>query len=295
MAEPENEPVHPYSGPDPDNSLVSGHRDQPPPHEDGITQSSSSTQSPSTHFLEQPYDPVNIDLLKLLDSVNDEPRSSENMVSAAPCTSHAVAWSNTSSCLPRSPAIEGGSIRINEDISQDIATNLSHESSTTPSLLLNTSWDSDIQSAGSDFGRSNLNANPPKIGTRFSRESSKLLTQWFENHYNYPYPSKEETETLQERTGLSRTQIKNWLANTRRREKMHQSIQSSRKATAGFNSNEVPIDIPKRPDTPAARTKNDHQTMGPLERWVDSPPESEPATVTAIAKAVKHATSSHSK
>ncbi|EHK50825.1 hypothetical protein TRIATDRAFT_288678 [Trichoderma atroviride IMI 206040] len=141
----------------------------------------------------------------------------------------------------------------------------------------------------------NEDVSQENIGTRFSRESSKVLTRWFESHYNYPYPSKEETETLQDQTGLSKTQIKNWLANTRRREKMHQSVQSSRKATPGFNSNNVPIDIPRRPDTPTVRTKNAHQAMGPLERWVDSPPESEPATVTAIAKAVQRATSSQSE
>lgn len=298
MAGAENEFVQPCRGPDLNTSPISEQRDQAPLQEDDITQRSISTQTPSTQFLEQPYGPVTADQLKLQDSLGGEFWSSENMASPAPCTSRTVAPLSASTCVPYLSSSQSGSVAVNEDVSQENSTSLSHlshESFTALSLLSDASWESGIQSAGSDFDHSNLAANPPKIGTRFSRESSKSLTQWFENHYTYPYPSKEETKTLQDQTGLSKTQIKNWLANTRRREKMHPSIQSSRKTTAGFNSNEVPMDIPRRPGTPAVQTKSDHHTMGPLERWVDSPPESEPATVTAIAKAVQRASSPRSK
>ncbi|KAM0416868.1 hypothetical protein ACHAPD_005805 [Fusarium lateritium] len=43
------------------------------------------------------------------------------------------------------------------------------------------------------------------------------------------------------------------------------------------------MDIPPRPGTPAVRNTSE---MDPLQRWVDSPPEDEPAAVTAIARAV---------
>lgn len=294
MAGSENEFVQPCHDTDLDIFLLSGHQDQPPLQEDDITQHIISTQIPSAQLSEQLYDSVATHHLELQD-LNDEFRGSENMASEAPCPSRTVAPVGAGSRVPDLPSSQSGSVAGDEDVSQENATPLLHESFRMLPLLSNASWEAGIQSAGSDFGYSTLNANPPKIGTRFSRESSKILTRWFENHYNYPYPSKEEIDTLQGQTGLSKTQIKNWLANTRRREKMHHSIQSSRKATPVFDSNKEPMDIPRRPDTPTVWTKNNHQAMGPLERWVDSPPESEPATVTAIAKAVQRATSSRSK
>ncbi|EXL40796.1 hypothetical protein FOCG_16740 [Fusarium oxysporum f. sp. radicis-lycopersici 26381] len=44
-----------------------------------------------------------------------------------------------------------------------------------------------------------------------------------------------------------------------------------------------PIDIPRRLNIPAFEINTN---LNPLERWVDSPPENEPASVTAIAQAV---------
>jgi hypothetical protein len=76
---------------------------------------------------------------------------------------------------------------------------------------------------------------------------------------------------------------------------MHQSNQYSRQATSGINSGTASIDIPERPDTPAIQTGLQHNTMAPLERWVESPPESEPATVTDIVNAVQSAKSTQSK
>ncbi|KAJ9132519.1 C2H2 type zinc finger domain-containing protein [Pleurostoma richardsiae] len=121
----------------------------------------------------------------------------------------------------------------------------------------------------------------PKIGARFSRESVKILKNWLSSHHRHPYPSEEEKDTLQRQTGLNKTQITNWLANARRRGK----IQAPRATSPHVKSWSNPIDIPKRKGTPAFENKN------PLERWVDSPPENEPASVTAIARAVTASTS----
>lgn len=58
-----------------------------------------------------------------------------------------------------------------------------------------------------------------KLGKRKNRtlpaEASKILKEWFLNHYQHPYPSEEEKKELQEKTGLSITQINNWFINKR--------------------------------------------------------------------------------
>ncbi|KAH7001034.1 hypothetical protein EDB80DRAFT_581081 [Ilyonectria destructans] len=120
---------------------------------------------------------------------------------------------------------------------------------------------------------------PAKVGTRLSRESVRILRNWFSAHQSRPFPSDSEKRSLQNQTGLTRTQILNWLANTRRRNK----ISASR--TASPQSGQTnPVDIPRRPGTPAFGHHS--SSMNPLERWVDSPPENEPASVSAIARAV---------
>ncbi|KAF5624299.1 homeobox 4 [Fusarium sp. NRRL 25303] len=122
---------------------------------------------------------------------------------------------------------------------------------------------------------------PPKNGTRFTREALQVLKDWFSSHSDHPYPDEEERETLQRQTGLNKTQISNWLTNARRRRKVQRPRSTSPYVRNTWTG---PIDIPRRPDTPAFQ--NNTGSLNPLERWVDSPPESEPASVTAIAQAV---------
>jgi hypothetical protein len=115
----------------------------------------------------------------------------------------------------------------------------------------------------------------PKVGARFSRDSIRILRGWLSTHQSHPYPSDEEKEALQRQTGLNKTQITNWLANARRRGKVR-APRSTSPSVRGFSD---AMDIPRRA-TPAL------ENMNPLERWKHSPPEHEPASVTAIAKAV---------
>ncbi|KAF5708559.1 homeobox 4 [Fusarium mundagurra] len=122
---------------------------------------------------------------------------------------------------------------------------------------------------------------PSKIGTRFSRDALKTLKDWLSAHSDHPYLDEEDREMLQRQTGLNKTQISNWLTNARRRRKVQQPRSTSPYVRNTWTG---PIDIPRRPDTPAF--KNNTDNMNPLERWVDSPPENEPASVTAIARAV---------
>ncbi|KFA72482.1 hypothetical protein S40288_06642 [Stachybotrys chartarum IBT 40288] len=117
---------------------------------------------------------------------------------------------------------------------------------------------------------------PPKIGARFSRESVRILKTWLTTHNRHPYPSEEEKEMLQRQTGLNKTQITNWLANARRRGK----VQPPRSTSPHVNNLSASIDIPQRRGTPAL------EAMNPLQRWEHSPPEHEPASITAISRAV---------
>ncbi|PHH67977.1 hypothetical protein CDD82_947 [Ophiocordyceps australis] len=139
-----------------------------------------------------------------------------------------------------------------------------------PSHLDKTPTDSDMAAA--------MALAPAKIGARFSRESVRTLKNWLTSHNRHPYPTDEEKEALQHQTGLSKTQITNWLANARRRGK----VQAPRSASPhlGNLSGTACIDIPQGRSTPAL------EAMDPLQRWQHSPPEHEPASVAAIARAV---------
>ncbi|KAI1150859.1 hypothetical protein F4825DRAFT_388557 [Nemania diffusa] len=120
--------------------------------------------------------------------------------------------------------------------------------------------------------------HPAKIGARFSRESVKVLKNWVVTHSHHPYPTDEERESLQKITGLNKTQITNWLANARRRGKIQPTRATSPHVGRGYAQ---AIDIPQRRGTPGL-----FENMNPLQRWENSPPENEPASVTAIARAV---------
>ncbi|KAF5539203.1 monocarboxylate transporter 4 [Fusarium napiforme] len=126
---------------------------------------------------------------------------------------------------------------------------------------------------------------PPKIGNRFSSESVKILRNWFAAHEKHPYPTIQDVQDLQEQTSLNRQQVTNWFANARRRAKVHSSRPTSpmfRNDDSGNSSgHHTPIDTPRRRATPAP-----FEHMNPLQRWANSPPEHEAATVDDISRAV---------
>lgn len=135
-----------------------------------------------------------------------------------------------------------------------------------------------------------LSSKPPTItksGARFSRESVKILKNWVSTHSRHPYPTEEEKEGLQKITGLTKTQITNWLANARRRGKIQPTRATSPHIGRGYAQ---AIDIPQRRGTPAL-----FESMNPLQRWANSPPENEPASVAAIARAVSASSNSYSQ
>ncbi|CAN8103056.1 unnamed protein product [Discula destructiva] len=137
--------------------------------------------------------------------------------------------------------------------------------------------------AGIDSGNDN-SANPPaapKIGARFSRESVRILKAWLSTHAHRPYPNDDERENLQRQTGLNRTQIANWLANARRRskQKIHHPTRSTSPSVRTWAG---AVEIPQR----RGNAGRDAEFLSPLQRWQNSPPENEPASVTAIASAI---------
>ncbi|KAM6530280.1 hypothetical protein FALCPG4_008407 [Fusarium falciforme] len=125
---------------------------------------------------------------------------------------------------------------------------------------------------------------PPKSGRRFSTRVAKILRNWFAAHHQHPYATAQDLERLQGQTGLSRQQVTNWLVNARRRSKPPSSqLQPSyiRDATQSTSGSPGTINIPRRPPTPMPC-----EQMSPLQRWQNSPPECEPATVASISRAV---------
>eukprot|EP00698_Gefionella_okellyi_P020565 TRINITY_DN6468_c0_g1_i1.p1 TRINITY_DN6468_c0_g1~~TRINITY_DN6468_c0_g1_i1.p1 ORF type:complete len:507 (-),score=91.74 TRINITY_DN6468_c0_g1_i1:63-1583(-) len=49
------------------------------------------------------------------------------------------------------------------------------------------------------------------------KSSVQVLTDWYDTHAQHPYPTTEQQQTLITETGLTETQVLNWLANARRR------------------------------------------------------------------------------
>lgn len=122
-----------------------------------------------------------------------------------------------------------------------------------------------------------------KTGIRFSRESVRILKDWLDEHSEHPYPTDEEKEELKGRTGLKGAQILNWMANARRRGKVpsRRAASPSLRTTATTEAITIPIGV----QTMGQQGKT-WEDMNPLERWQESPPEHEPASVTDIAHAV---------
>ncbi|TVY73728.1 Aspyridones efflux protein apdF [Fusarium oxysporum f. sp. cubense] len=128
---------------------------------------------------------------------------------------------------------------------------------------------------------STISNPPPKTGKRLSLNSVRILNKWLSNHTHHPYPSVRDVEAIERQTGLTRQQILNWFANARRRKKFNPP-----ETTDPSSAEASPRDIPlRRPPTPTVQ-------QSPLERWENSPPEDEPSTMAAIARAVSGASGS---
>lgn len=112
-----------------------------------------------------------------------------------------------------------------------------------------------------------------RTNTRSVRKT-RVLRNWYLSNLDHPYPSEEEKVDLAQQSGLSRSQVVNWFANTRRRHRMSSTYSASpSRGRQGF--------APGSP-MPHYLRKN----MSPLDRWKHSPPDQEPASATAIQNAL---------
>ncbi|CAG9948865.1 unnamed protein product [Clonostachys rosea f. rosea IK726] len=124
-------------------------------------------------------------------------------------------------------------------------------------------------------------AQPQK---RFSTASIRVLNRWLSSHINRPYPTVGDVEIMQKQSGLNKKQILTWFANARRRKKLWTPASTSKIRPP---SDAAPREnLHTRPPTPII------QQMDPFERWRNSPPEHEPASVPAIARALMGASKS---
>jgi hypothetical protein len=127
---------------------------------------------------------------------------------------------------------------------------------------------------------------------RFSRSAIQTLKRWCDAHRHNPYPSEQQKEELKAQTGLSVTQISNWLTNARRRGKIlstsrPRSVASDDVATKA-SSLVAPSDIALASGLaiPLPPSTGEWQKMTPLDRWRNSPPDCEAAPLSAVASAV---------
>ncbi|KAJ5764926.1 hypothetical protein N7520_004485 [Penicillium odoratum] len=121
------------------------------------------------------------------------------------------------------------------------------------------------------FGDDSDSRSRKNSATRFSRKALNVLKGWLRDHNENPYPTEIEKDELKDSTGLTRTQITNWLANARRRGKVRPAGTESSAPGA--------VNIP-------GQNRTDVSLMTPIERWKHSPPENEPATISDIARAL---------
>ncbi|APA15106.1 hypothetical protein SS1G_08681 [Sclerotinia sclerotiorum 1980 UF-70] len=62
-----------------------------------------------------------------------------------------------------------------------------------------------------------MDSKPRKRRGNLPKPTTDILTTWFINHLEHPYPNEEEKQLLMVQTGLHLNQISNWFINARRR------------------------------------------------------------------------------
>jgi hypothetical protein len=156
-----------------------------------------------------------------------------------------------------------------------------------------------------------LASGPQKLTSRrLPVEAVNILQDWLIRHYLHPYPTPEEHATLASKTGLGVRQVKDWFNRTRSRkmatagfedanenpavetspiEKYSDSEREIASSTAirghndGFGPKSLPLDI-LNTSTELGKT--------PMQRYLSTPPEDDPAPFSAIEQAANTATMS---
>lgn len=117
-------------------------------------------------------------------------------------------------------------------------------------------------------------------GIRFPKSAVKILRDWLESHADNPYPSEEQKAELEVSTELKASQIANWLANARRRRKVTEKSRPKIAMSPSLRPTTAAIPIPAR------GSDKSWEDLNPFERWKNSPPENEPASMTDIVNAI---------
>ena len=102
-------------------------------------------------------------------------------------------------------------------------------------------------------------------GCRFSKEARSILRTWYHEHRENPYPTSEEKDGLVNLSGLKRSQISLWLANTRRKNRARANQKQAGTSTKQRSFGE----------------------MNPLDRWKVTPIELEavsPPVILAVCE-----------
>ncbi|KMP03165.1 hypothetical protein CISG_07670 [Coccidioides immitis RMSCC 3703] len=124
---------------------------------------------------------------------------------------------------------------------------------------------------------------PESIGklSNWSEDAVEVLKKWLKQNCRHPYPTKQEKAELAEQTELTVTQVSTWFANARRR---------GRHASADRCLTSTSLSCPDKP-----RKVSDEQwpSFSPLDRWRNSPPEVEAASLEAIRSAVARSGTSY--
>lgn len=117
-------------------------------------------------------------------------------------------------------------------------------------------------------------------GIRFPKAAVKILRDWLETHADNPYPTEDQKAELEASTQLKASQIANWLANARRRRKVTEKARPRLAMSPSLRPTTSAIPIPARV------SDKSWEELNPFERWKNSPPENEPASMTDIANAI---------
>jgi hypothetical protein len=64
-------------------------------------------------------------------------------------------------------------------------------------------------------GASSLVERPPRKRGKLPKPVTDFLKDWLHRHSDHPYPSEEEKKQLCHATGLSMSQVSNWMINVR--------------------------------------------------------------------------------
>ncbi|KAL0059508.1 Homeobox protein tos8 [Marasmius tenuissimus] len=75
---------------------------------------------------------------------------------------------------------------------------------------------SSLPSLSTHLGVSSLDFRPPRKRGKLAKDTTELLKTWLQRHSDHPYPSEEEKVHLCRATGLSTSQVSNWMINARR-------------------------------------------------------------------------------